>query len=429
MRDIYTHAECSIAATSAKDGHMGLFFERDPLVLTPFKVEPTQSIGEPTSNNSQRPTYICDLALRGASHDLARYPLNQRAWVVQERYLSTRILQFTDSYLYWQCSEVFSSELDTNGRPNSVSAYQGDPFAMKKLLQDARQKRISEQTHTSSGCTSHAYTPRERENIYQAWCRFRRLYTSCKLTHEEDRIIALLGVAEDTAHFLKTDLKEPFDLRTVFVGCLWHSYFIRELCWSFDDRKYWNYRKEAYAPPLKPRAPTWSWASTNYAVSSHPGLEENDGSRQESLAEVLSHQVDYQLNWSCSGYIRLRCRLILASIVPVSDGRWHWPAPVDIVISSQDQESISARMSLDRPATRTLEQAFFLAVLQCYKYSTDITFTYEGVGIAASAIHPGEFERIGHFQCMSSGDHNNGDLFKFLHKNLGQFEEQIVTIV
>jgi hypothetical protein len=61
----------------------------------------------------------------------SRGPLGNRAWVLQERLLSPRTLEFTRHGLRWQCDSSEASEMRPLERPVGVSSYNWNPIVHK----------------------------------------------------------------------------------------------------------------------------------------------------------------------------------------------------------------------------------------------------------------------------------------------------------
>ena len=110
MGDVYSGAVCTIASTGSPSGDGGCYHERDAQSLLPCIV-----------NGSLRKSGVLESICirRDDVFDFERYvdraPLNKRAWVVQERLLSPRILHFGAEMLYWECRCRSASELAPNG--------------------------------------------------------------------------------------------------------------------------------------------------------------------------------------------------------------------------------------------------------------------------------------------------------------------------
>ncbi|RBR13469.1 uncharacterized protein FIESC28_08169 [Fusarium coffeatum] len=89
---------------------------------------------------------------------------NRRAWVVQERLLSRRILYLSKDQLYWECDDCVAN--------------QASPLGIHHV-----QKRES--------IPSLICEERDRP-----WSLTLETYTSCDLTYEEDRLVALAGLVK-----------------------------------------------------------------------------------------------------------------------------------------------------------------------------------------------------------------------------------------
>ncbi|KAG4284500.1 hypothetical protein FPRO06_08879 [Fusarium proliferatum] len=142
-------------------------------------------------------------------------PINQRAWVLQERCLSRRILYLGNDQLYWECDGCTGSEVS----PDSISKEGG-----RQSIQDL--------------IGSHKD---------MAWSKTLSKYTSSNLTFENDRLIAIAGLARLVAS--KTG-------GTYFAG-IWLDSWMQDLLWEPPAKK-------AQKSKLKPGGltmvpPSWSW--------------------------------------------------------------------------------------------------------------------------------------------------------------------------
>jgi hypothetical protein len=103
MEQVFGSAYCTIAASSATTWTMG-FFEWDSTsrYVQDFldaleNWNPTSRFIQVTSDNGGNTA--------GYAIDIDATPLNQRAWVVQEKVLSRRIISFTECHTYWECGD------------------------------------------------------------------------------------------------------------------------------------------------------------------------------------------------------------------------------------------------------------------------------------------------------------------------------------
>jgi hypothetical protein len=209
MCSVYENALLTLAAAKSIDGMGGCFAKSG-----------SQSISSKikTSGLSQTaiPLYIRQCPphkeLFKYTESSGDFPLLDRAWAFQERFLSPRVLYFGAEELLWECATTASCEC--NGlRPNT------EKVAHKEALV----------TGSSSASDS--------------WCRIVEQYTVKKLTFERDKLPALSGLAKQFyPHF-----------RGGYMAGLWSQGGSFSLLWhaptpASEKLKAW-------------RAPSWSWAS------------------------------------------------------------------------------------------------------------------------------------------------------------------------
>jgi hypothetical protein len=92
MEKVFASAYCTIAASSATGWNDG-FLERKSI---PRYVH--------VQDVSGRWIYVGN-NIDDFNSDVDAGPLNQRAWVLQERVLSRRIIHFTTNHTYWECGK------------------------------------------------------------------------------------------------------------------------------------------------------------------------------------------------------------------------------------------------------------------------------------------------------------------------------------
>jgi hypothetical protein len=102
---VYSNSTCNIAATAAEDSSVGCFFERNPLLAQPCRVK-IDSFPGPVSDSGQY--HLVQEALFFNSID--NQPLNWRGWVLQEQFLSPRIIRCGRNQLFWECQEMVSMQ-------------------------------------------------------------------------------------------------------------------------------------------------------------------------------------------------------------------------------------------------------------------------------------------------------------------------------
>lgn len=208
MATVYGLSSLNIAATAALDGTIGCLFERD------LKYTEMQKVEVKINHQKQVYTFVDRFLYR---ENIASAPLTRRAWAVQERILAPRTLHFTKSQLFWECRTNRACETFADTLPEAV-------------------------------CDDLFYLP---EQELQSWSKIIKIYTRCSLTNENDRLIAISGVARQ--HQKKNGDK-------YFAG-LWQSRIREQMCW-YTYNKHRQHLKEKTSP-----APSWSWAAVNQEVS------------------------------------------------------------------------------------------------------------------------------------------------------------------
>jgi hypothetical protein len=204
MHVVYANAISNIAATSAVDSSVGLFFNRNPLAHQPFCIR---------TGTAGKDMWLC--LPDWSQYTVSDSPLNQRSWVAQERLLSSRIMHFTSVGIYWECYQSRASELYPTHGPAS-GEYN---FHWTSLFKDWLTIRAA---LTKSNSTQK--TP-DRHHNYSSWSTFVRAYSMCGLTDEGDKLIAFNGIAQQMMNCIGAK-----------VTCgLWEQYMIEELQWDVTN--------------------------------------------------------------------------------------------------------------------------------------------------------------------------------------------------
>lgn len=238
MADVYQGAFFNLAATGSVDGNGGLFHGRNVNMVPPCIVEtewPESSVAklrkQPEWGNSRKRLY--EVRSDGFwKSELEQAPLLQRAWVLQERLLAPRVIHFGARQVLWECLELQACETYPDGLPFEYS-----PRRFKGLDPAVDGKRIRRNlgpTHMDT----------DRFDAYYLWDNIITSYSEGALSHEEDKLIALSGVAK----YMKAVLQDTY------LAGLWQQCLPSQLLWHYDSPG---------TRPHKYRAPSWSWASVN----------------------------------------------------------------------------------------------------------------------------------------------------------------------
>jgi hypothetical protein len=169
--------------------------------------------------------------------------LSKRGWTLQERLLSTRILHYSTSEMFWECNTCSTRE---------GSAAEHEEQLKERLLGDmegADFKRILQQI------TINPKLP--EKDIFAVWYRLVKQYTRRSLSWPSDKFPAISALATsfgDASGFNYIAGIWAEDAQ----GLLW----LRSVKGQATDAVYHSYTWE----PEHYRAPSWSWASIDDPV-------------------------------------------------------------------------------------------------------------------------------------------------------------------
>ena len=157
-------------------------------------------------------------------------PINGRAWALQERFLSPRLLIYTWDELFWQCDAGIKSNLKENTSKRWHRQYK------YRLPKNAAVDEVD-------------------------WARIVDSYCSRNLTNSLDKLLAISGLARRYQR-----QNEKVDR---YLAGMWESHLPYSLLWVRDDAWSSFYYQPQVSQPTSYRAPSWSWASVDGITSSH----------------------------------------------------------------------------------------------------------------------------------------------------------------
>lgn len=204
MGQIYERALFTSAASSAKSSTEGLFRVRKSLDLVRIPYY------DPKSGKADRVLAYIEPDLEKC---ISSSPLNQRARVMQEYFLSRRIVHFTTHGLVWSCK---------NGK-GSETRYMMSEFgsSWEAVFEDD-------------------------------WRALVQSYTWRQLTYKSDKLVAIEGLSRQFSYRHKID--RSFQYR----HSLWLENMPHDLMW---------YGEERLVRDMGNYIPSWSWASTAGPIS------------------------------------------------------------------------------------------------------------------------------------------------------------------
>jgi hypothetical protein len=231
MGDYYRNALITFSALSSRDSTEGFLNARPPVTIP---VTLFETLGQATCQI--RPE------IRSRAEIFKEAVLSGRGWALQERLLSTRVLHYSNTEMFWECLTCTTREgstiehRDQQGIRDLFFAAEGEDF-----------KRISFSTDVDFFDADFG--------AFAVWYRLIRQFSLRTLTFAEDRLPAIAGLATAMAdktgcHYIAGAWTEDLE------GLLWHV----------------EYPTVDHGPRLA-LVPTWSWASVTCSIAYPPRTE------------------------------------------------------------------------------------------------------------------------------------------------------------
>lgn len=274
MSSVYGNSILNIAMSSASQNTEGCFSQRD---VRELRVPEIYHVGYSTRESE---TQMHEPELGGFIETRHQWwkdhpsngPLETRAWVLQERLLSPRILHLTHKQAFWECQESGRCEMFPDGVPADLMTRElqvkRDAFSRYMPNHDQLESYLSHRQFLAGYTTKRRKLPyatrhHTGEESYEPddgldppleveshWKYIVEEFCRRKLTFASDKLVALSGIAS------------TLEARTgdKYILGLWQNDLPHSLLW--------------HASPLPEvtgpyRAPSWSWASVNGLVTLH----------------------------------------------------------------------------------------------------------------------------------------------------------------
>lgn len=221
MPYIYGMASMTIAASRARAATAGFLFPRlkdlqTPLFSLPYRCEDGD---------------LGSIILLGC--DETKEPIDERDWTLQERVLSSRLVEFGNFKTRWSCQES-----------KHVQGWRFDDWG-----RDFNETLLSPGSILSTSGTESEDSGPNRTPV-QMWEYILTVYTKRQLGVSTDRPLAISGIAEQ------------FD--SVFGGGqyiagLWKPFLRQGLLWH-------SHPDDTFPQPSAYQGPSWSWTSVNGSI-------------------------------------------------------------------------------------------------------------------------------------------------------------------
>jgi hypothetical protein len=349
MSSVYGNSTITIAASSARDSSQGCFLKQHN-----FSGGLRARI---TDGGRQR---VQDFRCSEV-YELSTFKthLGSRAWALQEKMLPPRTIHFSDRGAFWECRTTIASEYLPDGFPNQL---------VSPLV-------------------------RREGELVRLWQQIVRLYSAAKLSFGKDKLPALSGIARLV--YNETD--------DGYLAGLWRRKIEEQLCWSrfgpqpAVHRPHW-------------RAPTWSWASIDGAVSWY---ELQDGLLETKYAHVLDASTEKYgqdpFGQVISGVLRLACSNMVSGSLIHPENSINLEAEGSAVISLQvGKEYQEFSIQLDCLSDNSGDNSGLVYLLPLLGGKTGSAsredgktwldeLMIEGIALRTTGVRKGEFTRVGSF--------------------------------
>ena len=220
MDDIFRNSYLTISASHAQSSNTGFLGHVD------LRFDAQGYTGELLHDRAcELPVRLVDNQLgtvelrRLVNYDISQDAVAERAWTLQERMLSSRVLSF-GRCISWMCHA--GKQLDNCTGDIWTVNYEHNWFV---------------------DCPLPRTLPNLETEAIKLWQNTVRDYSRMKVTFEEDKLPALAGLASRFSKMKNSD---------VYLAGLWRTHLPLHLMWELEG------------PATRPttwRAPSWSWAS------------------------------------------------------------------------------------------------------------------------------------------------------------------------
>ena len=260
MAYIYRNARLTIAIVSSPDSSEGCFMHNK---------WPDTCLSITSSKNEHYLLGARILDKKGQSRSTsevnAHYPLLNRAWVFQERLLSTRLLECNYGEFAFQCLESSRCECDSLIAPhigrNSHRSRNSNLVHQRRLIVQGAQSLRKQGARDAW-----------KHDVLNYWKNIIEVYMQLELSYPADVLPAIAGCAQVLAEHLKFR----------YVAGMWREMLATDLLWYVTPTK----ARETVKPrPKDSMAPSWSWASV--AMGQSIAHVHWMGDRSLSMSDVL----------------------------------------------------------------------------------------------------------------------------------------------
>ena len=245
MQDVYSNCIVNLTLAQASHPNQTCLRGYGSNQMSPVKVSVVYT---PNGCDTEESHFCTVLPLNYFTKGLYEQPVGHRAWVLQERFLATRILSIGRGELFWDCEQVpHANESVPNG-------FESCSDSDRELLSNA----MSLSVNSFSQITTH-------EDLECTWYQILQEYTARDLTHPRtDKLAAIAAIATRMGSAMNDQY---------LAGHFWKT-LPQSLNWQGDqaDLRPGKERKVLYRLGKSSNktpggdwviTPSWSWASVH----------------------------------------------------------------------------------------------------------------------------------------------------------------------
>jgi hypothetical protein len=235
MASIYCNAHLVVAATQVSDGEVGCFVDYPN--CSSCVALPAEPDGYVDIYLMAEPKHFYDKDSTQSARAMRMNPLLSRAWCLQERLLSRRLIHFAREKLVWECQE--QRLCDCGYHAGSVRSFQGTWLA----------------------CA-------EPDRLFDRWHGILDMYSSMHISYDSDRLPALSGLAKRFQELGCGD----------YVAGIWRQSVLDDIGWVGSGM---------ISRPVTWRAPSWSPLCGDTRIIDRPRL---------TLAQLVQAPLDSEVS-------------------------------------------------------------------------------------------------------------------------------------
>ncbi|KAH8771236.1 heterokaryon incompatibility protein-domain-containing protein [Hyaloscypha sp. PMI_1271] len=221
MAGYYESATVTFAIADAVNCHVGFLSSRRHHYSPPIPGEDGEH-------------YVLRQSLPGDDDLDLNSCIGKRAWTLQERLLSPRVIHFTQGQVVWHCRKHRWAEGYIQNYRSDYVWWDSWSYQMGQCIYQIERAAVD---------PTHYIAISERA---EAWYGCVSEFSARRLTRASDKLAAIAGLADALS---RSNLGQ-------YMAGLWEYDLFRGLAWN-------RLAPVEYEPPLEYRAPSWSWAAVN----------------------------------------------------------------------------------------------------------------------------------------------------------------------